>query len=299
MGLRIAPSLYSTLLYDVSNDRDRLNTDFQQVSTGQSVNLPSDNPAATAVLIQNKSEASGIDEYTQSIASLKGSLSTADTALGSVVGSLNQALSIATEGANGTNSPGELQGLAQQVQAIQQTVLGLANTSYQGVYLFAGTNSTAPAYVSDLTSPSGVKYSGNTAVNNVSVGPGQSAQANLPGSTIFNGAGADVFQALHDLSKALTTDTNVTGALSELQSAYNNVNTQRTFYGNTIDDLNSVSGDLSQEQLTLSTQLSTLISANPAQAASNLSQDETTLQSALNAFGSISQNTLLNYLKLG
>src|SRR5579863_3948630 len=127
MGLRIAPNLYSTLLAAVTTDRQRLNTDLEQVSTGQSVNSPSDNPAATAALIENKTQSSSIDQFTQSISTVEGSLQTADTTLGSVVNSLEQALSIGTQGANGTNSTAELQGLGQQVQAIQQTVLGLAN----------------------------------------------------------------------------------------------------------------------------------------------------------------------------
>lgn len=298
MGLRIAPNLYNTLLAAVSVDRNRINTDLQQVSTGQALNLPSDNPAATAALIENKTEAASIDQFTQSISTVQGSLQTADTALGSVVNSLNQALSIGTEGASGTNSTSELQGLAQQVSAIQQTVLGLANTSYQGIYLFAGTKSTAAPYVANALSSSGVSYNGNSGTNSVDVGPGQSVVTNAPGSSIFNGAGSDVFQALHDLSNALNTNTNIPGALSELESAYNNVNSQRTFYGNTLDQLNSVNGNLTQEQLTLTQQLNTLAAANPATAASNLSQDENTLTAALDAFGGISQNTLLNYLKL-
>lgn len=299
MGLRIAPNLYSTLLAAVSADRQRLNTDLQQVSTGLAVNLPSDNPAATSAYIENRTQSDSIDQYTQSIATVQGSLQTGDTALGSVVNSLQQALTIGTQGANGTNSTAELQGLAQQVQAIQQTVLGLANTSYQGSYLFAGTKSNAPPYVANSLSPSGVSYNGNTGTNSVQVGAGQFVTTNLPGSSIFNGTGSDVFQALHDLSTALSTNTNVKGALGELQSAFNNVNSQRTFYGNTLDQLSSVNTDLTQAQLTLSQQASSLISANPATAASNFSQDENTLTAALTAFGSISQNTLLNYLKLG
>lgn len=298
MGLRIAPNLYNTLLAAVSVDRNRINTDLQQVSTGQALNQPSDNPAGTVALIENKTEAASIDQYTQSISTVQGGLQTADTALGSVVNSLNQALSIGTEGANGTNSTSELQGLAQQVNAIQQTVLGLANTSYQGVYLFAGTKSTATPYASSVLSPSGVAYNGNTGTNNVDVGLGQSVATNVPGSSIFNASGADVFQALHDLSGALSSNTNIPGALNELENAFNNVNSQRTFYGNTLDQLNSVNSDLTQEQLTLTQQLNTIAAANPATAASNLSQDENTLTAALDAFGGVSQNTLLNYLKL-
>jgi flagellar hook-associated protein 3 FlgL len=287
------------MLSAVTADQQRLNTALQQVSTGQSVDEPSDNPAATAGLIENRTQSDNVDQFTQNITTVEGALQTAGSTLSSVVNNLNQAVQVGTEAANGTNSTSELQGMAKQIQSIQQTILSLANTSYQGTYLFAGTKSTTQPYVADPTSSSGVSYKGNSGTNSIDLGSGQSVTINQPGSDIFNVAGSDVFQALHDLSTAISTNTNISGALSELQSAFNTVNAQQTFYGTTVDQLNSINTGLSGEQLSLSTQASNLVAANPAQAASNLAQDETTLTAALQAFGTISQNTLLNYLKLG
>lgn len=297
MGLRIAPDLFATMINAVGNDRQRLNTALQQISTGQSVNSPSDNPAAAAALIENNTQSSTNDQFLRSISSVQGALQTADSTLGSVVNALTQAISVGTEGANGTVSDSERQAMAQEIQSIQQTVMGLANTSYQGSYLFAGTAVTTPPYVADALSPSGVSYAGNATTNKVQVGPDQFVPLNLPGSTIFNGSSSDVFAALHDLSTALSSNSNIPSALSEVQAAFTNVNTQRTFYGNTLMGLNSTNSDLQQEQLTLSQQTSNLVSADPAQAASNLVQAEYTLNAALSAFGRISQNTLLDYLK--
>jgi flagellar hook-associated protein 3 FlgL len=299
MGLRIGADIFSTMLNAVNADQQRLTTALQQLSSGQSVNQPSDNPAATAAYIENKTQSDTIDQFTQNISTVEGVLQTADSALGSVINNLNQAIQLGTEAANGTNSTAELDGLAKQVEAIQQTIMSLANASYQGTYLFAGTDSTAAPYVADSSSSSGVSYVGNSGTNGIDVGAGQTVTTNLPGSSIFNASGSDVFQALHDLSTAIGTNTNITGALSELKSAFNTVNAQQGFYGNTLDQLNSINGNLSDEQLSLSTQASNLIGANTPQVESNLVQDETTLTAALEAFGSISQNTLLNYLKLG
>jgi flagellar hook-associated protein 3 FlgL len=299
MGLRIGPDLFSTMVNAVTADQQQLNTALEQVSTGKSVNQPSDNPAATAAYIDNQTESDTVDQFTQNVSTVEGGLQTADSALTSVVNNLNQAIQLGTEAANGTNSTAELQGMAKQIQSIQQTVMNLANTSYQGTYLFAGTASTTAPYVADSSSSSGVSYVGNNETNSIDVGAGQTVTINQPGSNIFDASGSDVFQALSNLSTAISTNTNVSGALSQLESAYNTVSAQQTFYGNTIDQLNSINDNLSEEQLSLSTQASNLISANPAQAESNLVQDDTTLTAALEAFGTISQNTLLNYLKLG
>lgn len=297
MGLRITPDLYSTMLDAISNDRQHLDTAAQQISTGMSVNSPSDNPAATAGLIENTAQTNANDQYQQSISSIQGVLQTADTVLGSVITSLNQAIGLATEGANGTNSPSQQQALAQEVQSIQDTIQNLANTSYQGNYLFAGTAVSTKPFVTDSTSPSGVSYAGNSGENSVQIGADQFVSTNLPGSSIFSASGSDMFQALHDVTAALQNGGNVTSALNELHAVFNNINTQRTFYGNALDELSSVNNNLRQQQLALAQQTSNLISADPAKAASNLVQAEYTLNAALSAFGRISQNTLLDYLK--
>lgn len=297
MGLRIVPDLYSMTVGAIENDRQRLNTAVQQISTGQSVNLPSDNPAATAALIENTAQTNANDEYQQSISTIQGALQTADSALGSVVTDLNQAISLGTEGASGGLSQTEMQALGQEVESIQGSIQNLANTSYQGNYLFAGTAVSTQPFVTDATSPSGVSYVGNNSENSVQIGHAQSVNTNLPGSEIFTPSGADVFQALHDLSTALNSGGNVSSALDEVKTAFNNIGSQRTFYGNTLDELSSVNDNLTQQQLTLAQQTSNLISADPAKAASNLVQAEYTLNAALSAFGRISQNTLLDYLK--
>ena len=56
--------------------------------------------------------------------------------------------------------------------------MSLANTTYEGNYIFAGTATNAPPYVVDATAPSGVNYKGNTDVNEVSIGNGYKLAVN-------------------------------------------------------------------------------------------------------------------------
>ena len=297
MGMRIVPNIFATMQAAVAQDQQNLNTALQQVSTGQSVNTLSDNPLAASQLVGNRTELSSTDQFLHSISYVQGAMQTADSALNSVSNYLNQAISLATEGANGTMSSSDEQAIAQEVSSIQQSILGLANSSYQGSYLFGGTATVNPPYVQSSSSSSGVAYNGNSNVNQVQIGPSQFASINLPGSTIFNASGADVFQALSNLTNALKTNGNVTGALSEVSAAFQNVNMQRTFYGNTLQQLNSANNTLTSEQFTLQQDQNSLIAANPATAISNMDQANYTLQAALQAFAKISQNTLMDYIK--
>jgi flagellar hook-associated protein 3 FlgL len=299
--VRVVPSeMYTSLLYNLQNDRQNVDQAVLQASTGQSVNSLSDNPIAAGQLVLNRAQIDSEDQFSYNVNTIQGSLNTAQTALNSVVNSLTQALSLGTEAAGGTLSSTELTGIAGQVDQIKQQIMGLANTTYQGNYIFAGTAVSTQPFQLNANSSSGVQYEGNTDVNNVEVGEGQSVGMNLPGSNIFNAAGSDVFQALTDLSNAITTPGgNIAGAISEVQSSFNNVTSQRTFYGNTLQQLNSDSTNLSQENLTLQQFQTSLISADPAQAATDLSQAEATLQASLAAASQVSQESLLNYLSPG
>src|ERR1019366_6172883 len=107
--------------------------------------------------------------YLQSLGAVQGQLSTADSMLSSVVTALQRAISLGVEGANGTLSDSDRASIASELQGIQSQLVSLANTSYQGRYVFAGTKTSTPPYVVDNTAPSGVDYVGNTGVNQVSV----------------------------------------------------------------------------------------------------------------------------------
>jgi flagellar hook-associated protein 3 FlgL len=290
--------LYTNLLADLQTDQQNVNQAVLQASSGQSVNTLSDNPMAAGQLVVNRAQIADVDQFSYSVSTVQGSLNTADSALNSVVNSLTQAVSVGTEAAGGTLSSTELQALTQQVDEIEQQVVGLANTTYQGNYIFSGSAVTTQAYALD-NSTGAVTYNGNGDSNNVEVGEGQTASLNVPGSSIFNAPGADVFQSLTSLGNAIQSgDPSGMGtAISSVQAALNNVIAQRSVYGVRLQQLDADGSNLSQEKLALQQDQTTLIGADEAQVATNLSQAQATLQTAIAAASQVSQDNLLSYLK--
>ena len=159
--MRVNPNPYPDLLAAVAQTQQQIQTDEQEIASGQSVNLPSDDPAAAAELVQNADQTSQVDQYQRSIGSLQGEMQNADSTLASVVTSLQQAISLGVEGANGTVNSADRAAIVVQVQGIQSQLLSLANLSYQGNYVFAGTKTQTVPFVLDASSPSGVTYQGN------------------------------------------------------------------------------------------------------------------------------------------
>src|SRR6185437_10112265 len=111
-----------------------------------------------------------------------GALQVADSTMGSVVEALTKAVTLGIQGANGTLTTANRQAIAQVVQGVQQQILNLSNTSYNGRYLFSGTATTTEPYALDPNVASGVRYNGNNERNSVEISAGQAMPINLPGS---------------------------------------------------------------------------------------------------------------------
>ena len=296
MGIRVNPDMYSIILNGLAGNTKRQDQALQQLASGQALNSLSDDPAAVASLVGLRTESSSNAQHLKNISSLTSTLQVADSALSSVVTSLTSAITLGVEGANGTLDTSNRQAIAQQIQGIQQQLVGLANTSYNGNYLFSGTATTTQPYALDAASPSGVTYSGNSNINSVEISQGQAMPVNLPGSQLFSNTGNNVFQALQDLYTALNTNGDVASATTEVRSAFNYITTQRTFYGNSLTRLDSAQTFLNQEQLQLTQAESNTLDADMATTITNLTQSETTRDALLNAAGKIPHSSLFDYL---
>jgi flagellar hook-associated protein 3 FlgL len=295
--MRVNPYPYPDILAEVSLAQQQIATDEQQIATGSSVNQPSDNPAAAAVLVQNASQTSSADQFERSLGSIQGEIQSADSTLNSVTESLQQAIGLGVEGANGTNDAADREAIATQVQGIQSQLLSLANLSYQGNYVFGGTATQTVPYVLSPTSPSGVTYQGNTGTNIITLGEHFSVPTNLPGSQIFSNPGSSVFQSIQDLITSLQSGTGISTAVTELGTASNYVDAQRVFYGNALNQLTAQQTYLSTETTQLATQQNTEGGADLTKVISNLTSEQTSLQATLSAVAQTANTNLFEYLK--
>ena len=134
--MRVNPNFVQDVLGSLGLTQQQEETALQQLSTGQRINKPSDDPAGAAVLLQVLDQSSQADSYLQSIGSVNGQLQTADSTLSSIVTVLQRAISLGVEGATGTQSDADRASLAQDISGIRDQLLSLANTSYKGGSFF-------------------------------------------------------------------------------------------------------------------------------------------------------------------
>lgn len=262
---------------DATNATEQNLTD--ELSSGVKVNAISDDPSAFAQNVLLTSQLSADDTFSQTASSTESLLQLGDTALGSVVSQLTQAISLATAANSGTQSSANLKTIATQLSGVRDEVLSLANTSYLGNYIFSGSQgATSPFVLDTSTSPATVTYQGDDDVSYVETPNGHSIQTNVPGDQIFNAAGASVFGTLNaliaDFSSGTVSSTAVAD-LGQLNDALNYVDQQRTIIDDSINQLTAASNYSSSESVQLQSAQDSLLQTDTAQVASQLSSAET------------------------
>ena len=279
--MRVDPSYVSNLVGSLDQAQSNEQQLTAELSSGVSITSLSQSPVAAGenVLLLNQIQQD--DSFTQSSNLVTGQLQVADSTLGSVVSELTSAISLATSANNGTMNSSDVQSVSNQISGILDEVQSLANTSYQGQFLFGGgQTSTTPFTTSTATSPAVTTYNGDDDINYLGTPNGQKIQLNVPGSQIFLGAGSNsVFAALNSLVADYSSGTvNTAQAVSDteaLGTAMNYVSQQRVTIDNSITQVTTASEAVTSDEAQSTTAQSNLMQADVAQVSTQLSLAET------------------------
>ena len=154
----------------------------EQIASGQRILRPSDDPTAARRILSLEASLVRNTEYSENLENARRFLDTGAEALTGVTNLLSQVREAAIAGSNGTLTQIDRDTFAQQIDALREQLVGLANSQFQGQFLFAGTDNTESPFV--LSSGS-VDYRGNDDTINAAVAPGLETALNISGSDIF------------------------------------------------------------------------------------------------------------------
>lgn len=202
---------------DLFRNAEQLLKAEERVATRKLINRPSDDPIGMGKILDHRKTLSAIDQYKSNITAAKSRTEFTDTLLENLYDLLGQAKQIAMEHSNELD-PELRQGAAQQVEGIYDQVLAIANTKYDGNYLFAGHETDTQPFTKD--GDYNATYNGDSGKINIIVGEDAQVRINLTGDDLFTGAavasGTNVFDDLKALKDALEADPFVPSAVSSL-----------------------------------------------------------------------------------
>jgi flagellar hook-associated protein 3 FlgL len=298
--MRADPNYISNLTLSIDQSSSAIDALTTELSSGLRVTSLQDDPVAAAQSLVIGSAIAKDDTFVQTASSEASMLQVTDSTLGEVVTQLTSALSLAVQGNDGTLSSANITAIVQQLSGIRDQVLSLANTSYLGSSLFAGSQGSVKPFALDTsTTPATVNYLGDTNVQYLETPAGQKIQVNLPGSSVFGTASSGVFGALNklidDYSSGASTAT-ITTDTSTLTSSLGQVSQQRSILDSSLSRVQSTSTYAQTNESQLKVQQSTLVAADTASVATQLSSHETQYQALLNVMSALQKTDLFDYL---
>jgi flagellar hook-associated protein 3 FlgL len=176
--------LNDAALAGILQDQSQLSKTQNELSSGLSINSPSDNPVAEVQLLQLTAASSQDQQYLSNGQSASTSLSLEQQALSNATSTLQSVQGLLVQANNATNTPADLKDIATEIQQLEQQLMGVANSQdAQGQYLFGGYAVNTQPFARGSTGS--VSYLGDSGVRSVQLDGGTSVQTGDAGSSVF------------------------------------------------------------------------------------------------------------------
>lgn len=287
-----ASSTYRSIQLAIRQSNSRVDGLYLQASTGKKLTRASDDPTAVAKVDKARSAITGMDRYMENIEVAQDRMDTVDSYIDSAETVMARAREIAVAGINGSLTDDDLQSYAEEVAALQEQMLGIANTRVDGKYLFAGFSDTTEPYSGDP-----VTYNGTSDHKYLQIGPGQTVQTNITGDELFSDP-VDIFAALSSLQEALSGgDTTAMGdQLDTLENAATQITRQRSKMGNINARMEDSMSLMEDAKLQMQDTLSSYEDADLVEVLSDMTLAEESLEAALSVSTRVMSLSILDYL---
>jgi flagellar hook-associated protein 3 FlgL len=308
-------ALAVTSLQGLNRNMDAIAKLQAQLTSGKTINKPSDDPTGTNAAMQTRQELAGATQYARNISDGLSQLNATDSALQNMVKQVQKVRDLAVQGSNaGVMSEASRSAIQTEVAGLRDSLLGLANTKVQNQPIFGGVTSGPVAY--DVTKDAdGVAKGTYVGVGGTAgadfpvirqVSEADSVRVDITGPEAFGvtsapgvvpvtrdlfaivGAIADHVVSAPDKLAADLDDLDL--ALQRMSKAAADIGTRT----NRIETAKQVNSDL---QLTLTSRSADIENVDLAKTIMALQMQQTGYEAALGATAKAIQPTLLDFLR--
>jgi flagellar hook-associated protein 3 FlgL len=289
-------SLSAMMTTSLDQYQSRLSTMEQTLTTGNNISSPSDNPTGVASLINVNATLSSYNQYKSNITEGKTVASLANASMTQAVSVVQKISSVLVQAGGSGVTASNAKGLASQISGLEQSLFGVANTTYLGQAIFAGTSGGTTAY--SMSSGGTVSYTGNSTPPSVAAAPGVQLNTSVAdpfGATSSSGGiFAAIKQAITDLNSNNTA--NYSSDLGKVQTQLKSLENQAAQAGVNYDQFQVMSQQVSGAVTQATNEIGAIQNINTAKLTTQYQQELNNYQVALYATSQLNQPTLAHYL---
>ncbi|PIE22975.1 MAG: flagellar hook-associated protein 3 [Planctomycetota bacterium] len=184
MGLRITANILSSRsLTDIRGAQLGINKWRMKLSSGHSINKPSDDPTAFLRILPLNNDIREVSQFQDNATLSRDVLNTSATALEDAVRIMSEARRLTVQGANGTISGSDRKTLAASIDQLLKEMVSVGNSKLGDRYLFGGTRTRSTPFSFDGNNK--VNYLGDNEQAKVSIAPGSTSTLSTSGEKVF------------------------------------------------------------------------------------------------------------------
>ena len=316
--MRLSTSIiYQQNLDGITNGYSKWQATGLQLSTGNRVNTPSDDPiAASQAVALNQMQALG-NQYSAARTTANAGLSLESSVLDQMTDAITGIKTLLVQAGDGTLSDSDRQSLATSLQSYKDQLLTLGNTKDgNGNYLFGGYNTSTPPFTED--DDGNVTYTGGNQAITQQVDASRTIAISDTGGSILDhlSAGytpepdgsdseANVFDTINLALNALKTpqdgadqstidqyNADLAKATRGIGNSLNNVLTVKSSVGSKLNELDTLDSIGTDRATIYQTQVGNLTGVDWYQAISDYSMQQAALQASYSTFSSMQKLSL-------
>jgi len=137
--LRVTSNMMnSQLLLNLNRNARTMNDTQLQLSSGQKINKPSDDPVGITYSLRYRAELSSNEQYTKNVDSALSWLDYNDTVLGQAGDVVQKIRELTVKASTGTNPQSALDSINSEVMQLKEQLVDIANSTLNGKYIFNG-----------------------------------------------------------------------------------------------------------------------------------------------------------------
>lgn len=180
--------LINNFMYNIGRNMSRMDKIQLQMSTGKKIQTPGDDPITASRALKFKTDVSEIQQYQKNVDDTMAWMEMSEKTMDNLDDLFQRARELTVQAANGGSiSTEDKQKIAAEIEQIKNQVIGTANTSYAGRYLFSGFKTDKPLLNGDGSYGVNVVNSGTDREDiNYEVSISDSLNINILGSELFD-----------------------------------------------------------------------------------------------------------------
>jgi flagellar hook-associated protein 3 FlgL len=273
----------------------------RQLGSGLKIERPSDAPDQVSLLLEIRARLATATQTKSNLGAVKTEVDMAESSLSQSVSLVERVRTLGAQGLTETQTAQGRATIAGQLDDVLKELVGIANTSSAGRYVFSGNSDQTQPYSIDTTQAYPVSvYQGSAATRQIMTARGDTFAVALSADQIFDDPDPtkSVFQAVNGLSVALkANDTSaIRTAMANVGTALDHLNQSQAVYGGFQNRVAEATDEATNLESQLQVQVSGLQDADLTAAIIDLQQANLQQQAALSARMQSSTKSLFDYL---